>query len=361
MTRSAFIIGTGSYLPEYIVTNEELAGLTGLTPHEIVKRTGIIERRRADKNEAASDLATQAALSALKSAGVAVEDVGLIVLSTTSQDMFMPSTACIVQKNIGAKKAAAFDINASCSGFLYSMNIAEMFIRSGQIETALVIAAEVKSRFVDPTDRETAILFGDGAGAIVLSSVIPAKAGIQNDARRVGDNPPALSAQILYTRLFADGSNWKWIHLPAGGSRIPATVDTIASGLHTMQMDGSKVYRKAIKTLEGLLTDTVKRCGLSLEDIDTFIFHQANLRIIKQVISRLGLPEEKVPVTITYTGNTSSASIPITLDQLVREGRIKRGDRVLMASFGGGLTWGASILRFPDPPHSGFRTAIEMT
>lgn len=325
----AYIIGTGSYLPEYIVTNEELAGLTGLTPHEIVKRTGILERRRAEKDEATSDLATQAALSAIKSAGVAVEDVGLIVLSTTSQDMFMPSTACIVQKNIGAKRAAAFDINASCSGFLYSLNIAEMFIRSGQTDTALVIAAEVKSRFVDPKDKETALLFGDGAGAVVIS----------ND-----HSLSLLTAEIINTSLYSDGTNWKWIHLPAGGSRMPVTADTIASGLHTMEMDGSKVYRKAIKTFEGLLTDTVKRCGLTFDDIDTFIFHQANRRIIKQVISRLDIPEEKVPVTITYTGNTSSASIPITLDQLVREGRIKKGDTILLAAFGGGLTWGATIL-----------------
>ena len=330
MNNTAYIIGTGSYLPDYIVTNEEMAGITGLSPHDIKKRTGIIERRRADKDEATSDLATKAALSALKSAGVAVEDVGLIVLSTTSPDMFMPSTACLVQKNIGAKKAAAFDVNASCSGFIYSLNIAEMFIRGSQTNTALVIAAEVKSRFVDPRDKETAILFGDGAGAIVLSNEHALS---------------QLSAQILGTWLYADGTNWKWINLPAGGSRIPATADTIASGLHTMQMDGSKVYRKAIKTFEGLLTDTVKRCGLTLDDIDTFIFHQANLRIIKQVISRLGIPEEKVPVTITYTGNTSSASIPITLDQLVRDGKIKKGNNVLLAAFGGGLTWGAAIVR----------------
>ena len=330
MNNTAYIIGTGSYLPDYIVTNEEMAGITGLSPHDIKKKTGIIERRRADKDEATSDLATKAALSALKSAGVAVEDVGLIVLSTTSPDMFMPSTACLVQRNIGAKKAAAFDVNASCSGFIYSLNIAEMFIRGSQTNTALVIAAEVKSRFVDPRDKETAILFGDGAGAIVLSNEHALS---------------QLSAQILGTWLYADGTNWKWINLPAGGSRMPVTADTIASGLHTMQMDGSKVYRKAIKTFEGLLTDTVKRCGLTLDDIDTFIFHQANLRIIKQVISRLGIPEEKVPVTITRTGNTSSASIPITLDQLVREGKIKKGDNVLLAAFGGGLTWGAAILR----------------
>ncbi len=358
MSNTAYIIGTGSYLPEDIITNEDLSRLTGLTPHEIKKRTGILERRRASKDEATSDLATQAALSALKSSGVALEDVGLIVLSTTSQDMFMPSTACIVQKNIGAKKAAAFDINASCSGFLYAVSTAEMFIKSGQTNTALVIAAEVKSRFVDPKDKETAILFGDGSGAVVLSSVIPAKAGIQSEPispladpestlslrERVGE--AGFSAEILSTRLYADGSHWNWINLPAGGTRRPSSQETVKSGLHFMQMDGGKVYRKAIKTLEGLITDTVMRGGLTLDDIDTFIFHQANLRIIKQVITRLDIPEEKVPVTITHTGNTSSASIPITLDQLVREGRIKKGDTVLMAAFGGGLTWGASVLNW---------------
>lgn len=329
MNNTAYIIGTGSYLPEEKVTNEALARLTGLTQHEIEKMTGILERRRAGKDEATSDLATRAALSALKSAGVVAEEVGLIVLSTTSQDMFMPSTACLVQKNIGARNAAAFDINASCSGFLYALNIADTFIRSGSTNIALVIAAEVKSRFVDPKDKETAILFGDGAGAVVLGK---------------GNSLSLISAEILNTWLYADGTNWNWINLPAGGTRLPSSHETIKSGLHFMRMDGSRVYRKAIKTLEGLITDTVKKCGLTLNDIDTFIFHQANLRILKQVISRLGIPEEKVPVTITHTGNSSSASIPITLDQLVRGGRIRKGDTVLMAAFGGGLTWGASVL-----------------
>src|SRR3989337_2595376 len=262
MDNKAYIIGTGSYLPEDIVTNEDVARLTGLTPHEIKKMTGILQRRRADKGEAASDLATQAALSALKSSGLSVEDVGLIVLSTTSQDMFMPSTACIVQRNIGAKKAAAFDINASCSGFLYALNVAEMFIRSGQAGTAFVIAAEVKSRFVNPRDKETAILFGDGAGAVVLQ----------------GCDGKSSRRNIISTRLYADGNHWNWIHLPAGGSRMPASPATIAADLHTMRMDGSKVYKAAIKTLSRMVVDIVKECGLRLEDIDNFIFHQANLR-----------------------------------------------------------------------------------
>lgn len=336
MDNKAYIIGTGSYLPDYIVTNEELADITDMSPHDIKKMTGIIERRRAGKDEATSDLAAQAAMAALKSAGIAAEDLGLIVLSTTSQDMFMPSTACIVQRNIGAIKAAAFDINASCSGFLYALNIAEMFIRSGQTNTALVIAAEVKSRFVDPMDKGTAILFGDGAGAVVMSSQDPLSL---REREGVGFG-------ILGTWLYADGTNWNWINLPAGGTRLPASQETIKSGHHFMQMDGSKVYRKAIKTLESLLTDTLKKSGINLDDIDHFVFHQANLRIIKQVISRLGIHEEKAPVTITYTGNTSSASIPITLDKMVKEGRIKKGDTVLMAAFGGGLTWGATVLNF---------------
>src|SRR3989337_545474 len=236
MNNTAYIIGTGSYLPDYIVTNEEMAGITGLSPHDIKKKTGIIERRRADKDEATSDLATKAALSALKSAGVAVEDVGLIVLSTTSPEMFMPSTACLVQRNIGAKKAAAFDVKASCSGFIYSLNIAEMFIRGSQTNTALVIAAEVKSRFVNPRDKETAILFGDGAGAGVLRG---GRGGFEQ----------RLKGKIIGPCLYANGTHWNWIHLPAGGSRMPASPATIAADLHTMRMDGSKVYKAAIKTL----------------------------------------------------------------------------------------------------------------
>lgn len=326
MKAEVYIAGTGSYLPADIVTNRELSKIVGLSPENIERMTGIRERRRARPDEATSDLATRAGQSALHAAGIGGEDVGLIIVATTSPDMPFPSTACIVQKNIGAKKAFAFDINASCSGFLYALSIAGMFIKNGQADTALVIASEVKSRFVDSKDKETAILFGDGAGAVVLRE-------------NRGEN-------MISTRLYADGKNWKWIHLPAGGSKIPATSSTIAAGLHTMRMEGSKVYKTAIRTLEKMVIDIVKGCGLKMEDIDHFIFHQANLRIIDQVIERLGIPMEKVPLSLTFNGNTSSASIPITLDQIVREGRIKKGDTILLASFGGGLTWGASIVRW---------------
>ena len=353
-----YIAGTGSYLPDERITNEALAGTTGLTPEEIVRMTGIKERRRARPEEAASDLATRAAASALQSAGVDARDIDLIVLATTSPDMPSPATACLVQRNIGAKKAAAFDINASCSGFLYALNVAEMFIRSGQADTALVIASEVKSRFVNPQDKETAILFGDGAGAVVLRNsrdknnppISPFRKGgnrgICGTGELNGDTGESSRRNIISTRLYADGNHWNWIHLPAGGSRMPASPATIAADLHTMRMDGSKVYKAAIKTLSRMVVDIVKECGLRIDDIDHFIFHQANLRIIEQVIRRTGIPKEKVPLSLPSYGNTSSASIPITLDHAVRNGSIKEGDIVALASFGGGLTWGASIVRW---------------
>lgn len=324
-----YIAGTGSYLPSTIVINRDISVTTGVSPEDIEKMTGIKERRRAGQDEATSDLATKAAISALESAGVNAGDLDLIILATTSPDMPFPATACIVQENIGATKAAAFDVNASCSGFLYALNIAEVFLKNGEGSCALVIAAEIKSRFVNPEDRETAILFGDGAGAVVLKSA--------NDTEKKG---------IIKTRLYAQGKNWDWIHLPAGGSRIPATETSISQGSHFMKMDGGKVYRAAIRTLEKLISDITKECNLNINDIDQFIFHQANLRIVKQVIKRLGIKEEKVPISLEYYGNTSSASIPVTLDQAVRNGRIKEGNLILMASFGGGLTWGASVLRW---------------
>lgn len=331
--RRVFIGGTGSYLPENIITNKDLFDATHLTSEYIEKITGIRERRKASPEEATSDLATKAALSALDSAGIKAKDIDLIILSTTAPDMPFPATACIVQKNLNLDRAVAFDINASCSGFLYALNIAETFIRNGKVDTALVIASEIKSRFVDPEDKETAILFGDGAGAIVLQ-------GTNDGARKTSNR------DIICTRLFSDGKNWKWIHLPAGGSRMPATSSTVASGLHTMEMDGGKVYRAAVTTLQQMILDILKEYSLGKEDIDTFIFHQANLRIIRQVQKRLGIKEDRVPLTLPFYGNTSSASIPITLDHAVREGRIREGKLVLMASFGGGLTWGASIIRW---------------
>jgi len=339
MNFDVYIAGTGSYLPDEIVTNEVLSETTGLSPEEIEKRTGIKMRRRAGAGIAASDLATHAALAALASAGLEAKDVGLIVLSTTSPDMPFPATACIVQKNIGSEKAFAFDINASCSGFLYALSIAEAFLKNGMADTALVIASEVKSKFVDPKDRQTAILFGDGAGAVVLRSIDSSRSSYRGEGFKRGK-------RIIRTRLHADGKNWSWIHLPAGGSKSPASPSTIASGLHTMRMDGGRVYKAAIQILGTILPAFVEESGFLMEEIDLFILHQANLRILSRVIQRAGIPAEKIPLSLTKIGNTSSASIPITLDHAVKEGRLKEGHLVVMASFGGGLTWGASILRW---------------
>jgi len=346
-----YIAGTGSYLPQSIISNKDLFDATHLTSEYIEKITGIRERRKASPEEATSDLATRAALSALDSAGLQAKDIDLVILSTTAPDMPFPATACIVQKNLNINKAVAFDINASCSGFLYALNIAETFIRNGKADTALVIASEIKSRFVDPEDKETAILFGDGAGAVVLrgtntpssknTSILPAKLDTGVYLNRRSESS---SSNIICTRLYSDGKNWKWIHLPAGGSRMPATSSTVASGLHTMEMDGGKVYRAAVTTLQQMISDILKECSLRVEDINTFVFHQANLRIIRQVQKRLGIKDDQALLTLPFYGNTSSASIPITLDHAVREGRIKNGSKILMASFGGGLTWGASII-----------------
>ena len=329
MNKGAYIISTGAYLPERIVTNEDLFPLTGLSPAEIEKRTGIKERRWASEKEATSDLATRACLGAIDMAQISTEEIGLIIVATSSQDMFMPSTACMVEKNLGIRDAIAFDINASCSGFIYALHTAHMFLKNGQVDNALVVAGEVKSKFIDPANRETSILFGDGAGGVVMSSL---------------PDTHGLSGKIMNTRLYTHGAHWDLIHLPGGGSLQPLSSETLQKGLHTMQMDGKKVYKKAIKTMEETIVDAVKQSNLAPEDIDYFIFHQANYRLIRQLMERMHIPEERVPLSLTYCGNTSSASIPITLHFLLSEGRLRPGMITLMIAFGGGLSWGSSLI-----------------
>jgi len=332
MGEEVYIISTGAYLPERVITNEDLFPLTGLSPAEIEKRTGIKERRWASEKEATSDLATKASLYALEKAGISPDDIGLIVVATSSQDMLMPSTACIVEKNLGIKDTIAFDINASCSGFLYALHTAYMFLKNGKTEYALVVAGEVKSKFIDPAERETSILFGDGAGGVVMSSRPSGKY--------------KLHGRIITTRLHTMGTHWDLIHLPAGGSRQPLSMETLQKGLHTMRMDGKRVYKKAIKTMEGAILDIIKQAGLTLEDIDYFVFHQANYRLLKQVMERLHIPEKKVPMTLPFYGNTSSASIPITLHYLIGENRLASDMLVLLIAFGGGLSWGGCLIHW---------------
>jgi 3-oxoacyl-[acyl-carrier-protein] synthase-3 len=329
--RRSVVLATGSALPERIVTNEELAGLTGLSPSAITARTGVRNRRWAAPTQATSDLALRAADEALKRAGCDGRELDAIILSTTSPDYFFPSTACLVQRELRAERAVAFDVAASCTGFLTALSVGDQLIRTGAARRLLVIGAEIKSRALDPADRSTVILFGDGAGAALLA---PAE-GTASDA-------PGLQA----IRLGADGGGSALIRLPAGGSRRPMSSETLTANLHTMRMNGPAVYRKAVATLVRAVRELLADAGLSAESVAHAIFHQANGRLLDQVARRLGLTPQQCVSTIAETGNTSSASLPIALDQAARQGRLRDGDLLLLAAFGGGLTWGAALLRW---------------
>lgn len=323
----AEIIGTGSYVPETRLTNKDLEGRIETTDAWIVERTGIRERRIASKDEAASDLALQAAGKALEAAQVAPEEIDLIVLATSTPDMFFPSTACIVQDKLKATRAAAFDLSAACSGFVYALAVGEQYIRSGTYQKVLVIGAEVMSRLINWTDRTTCVIFGDGAGAVLLS-------------------PSATESGILSTHLHSDGSLWDLICVPGGGSAIPPSEKMLAERLNTVKMKGNETFKVAVRSLEEVAWEALRANDLLPSDIAFLIPHQANLRIIRAVADRLHLPMERVVVNLDHYGNTSAASIPLALDEAVREGRIKKGEMLLFLAFGGGLTWGASLMRW---------------
>jgi 3-oxoacyl-[acyl-carrier-protein] synthase III len=325
------IIGTGSYLPELVVSNRELGASLGVEPAAIARLTGIQERRKAAASQASSDLAAEAARSALDAAGLPISDLGAILLSTTSPDTVFPSTACHVQRMLGCSTIPAFDLSASCSGFLYGLSMADAMIRSGQVNTCLVVAAEAKSRSVDPADGDTALLFGDGAGAVVLR-------GEPDDGQ--------LSPGLLGVRLHADGAQHGLISISAGGSRRPTTLETVEAKHHTLRMQGAPLFRLAVKRLEQVIREIVKEFGLDVQDIAQLVVHQANGRILDQLMKRLGISPERVCSVIERYGNTSSASLPIALDYAVRSGRIRPSDIVVMGSFGGGATWAAGLFRW---------------
>ncbi len=321
------IVGTGSYLPERVLTNAEIERMVETTDHWIVERTGIRERRIAAPSEATSDLAVVAATRALEAAGVRATDVDVILVATATPDMLFPATACLVQARLGATRAFAFDLSAACTGFLYGLSVADQYIRAGTARTVLVIGAEVLSRVMDWTDRSTCILFGDGAGAAVLQA-------------EHGDRG------LLSTHIHADGSLWDFIHVPGGGSRHPPSEDTLNRRLQFLRMKGSETFKVAVRTLEDTAGEALKANGLSIADIQWFIPHQANRRIIEAVGARLGLAGERVVVNLERVGNTSAASIPIALDELVRAGRVSPDHLLLFAAFGAGLTWGSAIVRW---------------
>src|SRR5712692_5487898 len=327
MNARSRIVGTGSYVPARIVTNQEIAGLTGLTPAAIYRRTGIRERRWVGPEEATSDLALQAVTAALDEAGVRATELDAIILSTTSPDTPMPSSACHLQRMLGAKQAFAFDLAASCSGFLYALSVGDLMIRLGHARRVLVAAAEVKSRYLNLQEPNTAILFGDGAGAAVLAR------GEEHHG-------------VLSVTLRADGAYADLIQIRAGGSRLPASEKTVAEGLHAIHMRGPSLFRVAVRRLETAVTEMLKEHGLMVPDVHWFLFHQANGRLLEKVGARLGIPAAQTFSVIERYGNTSSSSLPLTLDAAVRAGRIKPGDLVCLATIGGGLTWGTALIRW---------------
>lgn len=325
----AKITGIGSYAPENILTNLDLEKSVDTSDEWIKSRTGISERRIASKNEACSDLAIKASKIALKEAGVKAKDIDLIIVATVTPDMLFPSTACLVQKEIGAKNAFAYDLSAACSGFIYGISIAEQFIKSGRYKNILLIGSDVFSRIVNWNDRSTCVLFGDGAGAVIIEA--------ENGRKKDG---------ILSTHLYSDGHYHDFLFVPGGGSRIPVSEITNDNEKCFIKMKGNEIFKVAVRFMVSAAREAISYNGLAIEDIDLFIPHQANKRIIDAVAKKLKLPEEKIFTNLMKYGNTSAASIPIALDEAVKEKRIKNGDIVLLVAFGAGLTWGSTIIKW---------------
>jgi len=320
------IIGLGKYLPEKVLTNKDLEKMVDTTDEWITTRTGIKERRIAGKDEATSDLASAAAREALKNANLKPEDIDLIIVATITPDMFFPSTACIVQDKLGARPVPSFDISVACSGYIYGIAIARQFIAGGSVNNALIIGAEKLSSVTDWTDRSTCVLFGDGAGAVVLG--------------------PVKTGGILSTYLGADGTKGDLLKLPAGGSRIPASTKSIEDKLHYVKMNGSELFKHAVKIMANAARNATNPLKLKGEDIDLVIPHQANIRILQAVAKKMGLGPEKIYLNIEKYGNMSAASSAVALAEAVEEGRIKKGNKILLDAFGAGLTWGAIVIEW---------------
>lgn len=326
-TRRAGVLGTGAFLPERILDNSELARRYGCSEDWILSRTGIRERRFAPPGTGASSLGTEAARRALASAGVEARDLDLVICATYTPDMAFPSTACLIQEALGAKPAAAFDLQAACSGFVYALVTAAQFVAGGGAERALVVGADVNSTIVDPEDRKVTALFGDGAGAVVVGRVNH-------------------GGGLLGYHMGADGGGGELFYLPAGGSKRPASPETVRAREHFLRMDGRSLFRFAVEALVQSSRNALDRAALSIDDVDLFVPHQANLRILDAGLARLGIPRGKTVVTLDRYANTASATIPIALDEAVREGRLRPGMIVLLTGFGAGLTWGSVVLRW---------------
>ncbi len=322
----AYIAGIGTYYPEKVLTNFDFEKIVETSDEWIRTRSGIRERHIADKNTATSDLAVIAAKKAIADAGIKPEEIDAIVVGTATPDMLFPSTACIVQSQIGAREIMAFDISAGCSGFLYGLGVADSMVRNG-FDNILVIGAETLSKITDYTDRSTCVLFGDGAGAVII--------------RKTGDD----NRGIIASYFASEGAEWKLLHQPAGGSRIPASEKSLKDRLHYIKMEGNEVFKLAVRAMLEAATKTLEKANVSSKDIALLIPHQANIRIIEATAKRLDIPMDKVCVNLDKYGNTSAASIPIAFAEALEQGRIKSGDYVLMVAFGAGFTWAGVLVK----------------
>ena len=329
--RGTTIAGTGMYVPDRVLTNRDLERMVDTSDEWIRERTGISERRIGAPGQASSDLALAASQRALEMAGLDPLDVDQIIIATTTPDRYLPSCACTLQQKLGATRAAAYDVFAACSGFVYGLGIGSSLIGTGMADTVLLVGVEMLSRIVDFTDRDTCVLFGDGAGAVVLRPCEP-------------------GTGILAVDMHSDGDLGDVLEIAAGGSLLPASGDTVRDRQHYISMRGKKLFPFAVRSMEESVRTVLDRAGLAAADLDLVIPHQANRRIIDSMAERLALPREKVVVNIERYGNTSSASIPISLDEVVRSGRLKPGDHVAMCAFGGGATWGATLMRWTLAP-----------
>lgn len=327
MAPNAGILGTGHAYPSGVLTNADLEKIVDTNDEWITSRTGIKQRRKAADHEYTSQFAVKAGKQALERAGIDAKEIDIIICATTTPDQILPSTGCLIQRELGCDNAAGMDLFAACSGFLYGLTMVESMIRTGQIRYALVIGAEVLTKYVDYTDRATCVIFGDGAGAAVIGAVPEGKG-------------------ILATKIRSDGRYEEQLFAPGGGTKLGTTHKTIDNGMHFFKMKGNELFKVAVRSMAEISLEMLVKAGYTVEDVDLVVPHQANQRITDAVASRLGVPEEKVYSNIAQHGNTSSASIPIALDECLQSGKIKAGDLVLLTAFGGGVTWGGTVIRF---------------
>ncbi len=325
----SYVAGTGSYLPEGLITNADLEKLVDTNDQWIVERTGIKRRHKAADNECTSDLALKASQRALKNANLTPDDIEMIIVATVSGDQVMPSTACVLQQKLGCKQIFSFDLSAACSGFVYALSVADQFVRTGMYKNILIVGAEVLHRFVNYQDRETCILFGDAAGAFIIS--------------RAEENQPG---QVFSTHLHADGNLGELFVLPAGGSKIPFSQEVLDKKMQFVNMKGREIFKHAVRTLTQCCKEALEANQVPIDKVDWLVPHQANTRILESVAEYFEFPKEKVVLSLDDTGNTSAASIPVAFDLAFQKGQIKRGDMILLAAFGAGLTSGSALMRF---------------